>query len=308
MARQPPLQGIQDEIDRLTRELATLQQKQHRKNFLMLIYVIAIVCLEMPVLSAIVFRPHLDNFWNGALVLGGLTGFFMLCFLPLWGVYHHFRGAFSPRIARTWDERYQLQQQQQKIDQEREGELRRQADARVAAERVTLEAQARTKAEEERRVEMQILDTTRQEHSKLMALRGNESEDVLLASLSHLYQSIQNKPPIYFPQDFTDLLNIITTSIRALQVQKIKKTILSLGMQYSRLQLVEIAEKCHIDDEVLILEVVQDMIAHAQIRAEYFTSTKSIAFNQQANIQDRDKFAAELERAFAAWGTERKKE
>ncbi len=86
----------------------------------------------------------------------------------------------------------------------------------------------------------------------------------------------------------------------------IKKVILDLGTKFTRLQVAEIAETCGVADEALLIETVQDMIAKHQVDAQYFTSTKAVAFNQQANLAARDAFIAGLEAEFANWGKESK--
>ncbi len=84
--------------------------------------------------------------------------------------------------------------------------------------------------------------------------------------------------------------------------RRIKETILDLGTKFTRLQVAEIAESCHVDDEALIIATVEDMVAKHQVDAQYFTSTKAVAFNQQANLAARDAFIAGLEAKFASWG------
>ncbi len=84
--------------------------------------------------------------------------------------------------------------------------------------------------------------------------------------------------------------------------QNIKLTVLDLGTKFTRLQVAEIAESCGVADEALIITTVQDMIAKRQVDAQYFASTKAVAFNQQANLAARDAFIAELEAEFASWG------
>ncbi len=86
------------------------------------------------------------------------------------------------------------------------------------------------------------------------------------------------------------------------QSRVIKNTILDLGTKFTRLQVVEITECYHVDDEDLIIETIQDMIAKHQVDAQYFASTKAVAFNQRANLAARDAFIAELESEFADWG------
>jgi len=73
---------------------------------------------------------------------------------------------------------------------------------------------------------------------------------------------------------------------------KIKKTILELGTKFTRLQIVEISEECDVKDEQIIVDTVREMIDNKEIYAQYFSSTKSVAFNQQANIDEIDKLMA----------------
>lgn len=67
----------------------------------------------------------------------------------------------------------------------------------------------------------------------------------------------------------------------------IKKTVIDLGIKFQRLQIMEIAEECGMDAD-LIESVIQEMITNNEIYAKYFTSTKSVAFDQQANIDEID--------------------
>lgn len=76
------------------------------------------------------------------------------------------------------------------------------------------------------------------------------------------------------------------------KINKIKKLVLELGTKFTRLEIREIGEKSSIDDEDIIIEVVKDMIKNKEIYAEYFSSSKAIAFDQQANIEEIDKLMA----------------
>ncbi|KKN35736.1 hypothetical protein LCGC14_0780770, partial [marine sediment metagenome] len=76
----------------------------------------------------------------------------------------------------------------------------------------------------------------------------------------------------------------------------IRKTILELGVKYNRLQIAEIAEKCGEPEDCIIL-VAQDVIKNKEIYAEYFKSTKSLVFDQRANIDEIDK----LMEAYKEW-------
>jgi len=69
----------------------------------------------------------------------------------------------------------------------------------------------------------------------------------------------------------------------------IKKSVLDLGTKFARLQIAEISEVCRVDDIQLIVNIVKNMIKNKEIYAQYFSSTKSVAFDQQANIDEIDK-------------------
>lgn len=77
----------------------------------------------------------------------------------------------------------------------------------------------------------------------------------------------------------------------------IKQTIMDLGTKFATLQVMDIAEKSKIHDEALVIETVLEMIENKEIYAEYFTGSKSIAFNLQANIDEIDG----LMKAYEEW-------
>jgi hypothetical protein len=87
----------------------------------------------------------------------------------------------------------------------------------------------------------------------------------------------------------------------------VRKAILELGTKYTRLQVNEIAEKVNVKNEKQIVAVVQDMIKREQIAAEYFKSSRTVAFDQQANTQALAKFITDLDGQFTAWGKDGKK-
>ena len=60
-------------------------------------------------------------------------------------------------------------------------------------------------------------------------------------------------------------------------------------MRFSRLSYEDICEKFEVDDEFLVTEVMKSMLENGEIYGEYFTRTKSIVFDQQANIEEIDK-------------------
>jgi len=81
---------------------------------------------------------------------------------------------------------------------------------------------------------------------------------------------------------------------------RIKKTILSMSTKYDRLQISEIAEESSIIDEGLIIETIKEMIGNKEVYAQYFSSTKTVAFNQQTNIDEIDR----LMKIFKEWEEE----
>ncbi len=64
-------------------------------------------------------------------------------------------------------------------------------------------------------------------------------------------------------------------------INKIKKTIINYGSKLARLELMDISEKSGILNEKLIEKIILEMITNREIKAEYFSSSKSIAFYQQ---------------------------
>jgi len=71
------------------------------------------------------------------------------------------------------------------------------------------------------------------------------------------------------------------------EITLIKKTIGELGTQFTRLEVREISEDCQVDQD-LIIKVIIEMISNNEIHAEYFKSSKTVAFNQEANIEEMD--------------------
>lgn len=84
-------------------------------------------------------------------------------------------------------------------------------------------------------------------------------------------------------------LSIIYDLINNNNTKLIKKTILDLGTKFSRLSVSEISEKTNIKDEGLIVKLILQMIKNKELNAEYFSSTKNIVFNLQANREEIDK-------------------
>ena len=93
-------------------------------------------------------------------------------------------------------------------------------------------------------------------------------------------------------EEIIDWVDITTVSI-------IKKTVLDLGTKFPRLQVIEIAEECGVEND-LIISTLKEMITHKEIYAKYFESSQSVAFDQQANIDDIDKLLS----AYKEWEEE----
>jgi len=77
----------------------------------------------------------------------------------------------------------------------------------------------------------------------------------------------------------------------------IKQTVLDLGTKYTRLEVREISEKCENYDSDSIISVLKSMISNKEIYAEFFKSSNTVSFDQQANIDEID----ELMAAFKDW-------
>ncbi|TFF98362.1 MAG: hypothetical protein EU547_01680, partial [Promethearchaeota archaeon] len=83
------------------------------------------------------------------------------------------------------------------------------------------------------------------------------------------------------------IVDAANRKLRTSQTRAIKSTVLDLGTKFARLQVVEIAEQTNADLE-LIIETIKEMIENEEIYAQYFKSSRSVAFNQQANINEID--------------------
>ena len=67
----------------------------------------------------------------------------------------------------------------------------------------------------------------------------------------------------------------------------IKKAILDLSVKFTKLEVKEIAEKCSFDKD-LIVDVINEMITKHEIYGQFFNKSKSLVFDQQANIDEID--------------------
>lgn len=66
----------------------------------------------------------------------------------------------------------------------------------------------------------------------------------------------------------------------------LKNKLLDLATKYSRLQVIEMAEECDLDEEK-ILPIVKEMIEKGELKAKYYESTRSVVFRQDL-YQNRD--------------------
>jgi len=101
---------------------------------------------------------------------------------------------------------------------------------------------------------------------------------------------------------FFSILGVLYLNRRDIEIEEvtIKKTILDLGTNYTRLKITEIAEKSKAL-HVTIIAVVKKMIQNKEIYAEYFESSQSVAFDLQKNIDEIDK----LMEIYEKWETEK---
>jgi len=102
-------------------------------------------------------------------------------------------------------------------------------------------------------------------------------------------EELKNIRKIAKKNNLDEILSWAKGNLILCNTQIIKKTVLKLGIKFARLQIAEISEVCGVDDLQLIVDTVKDMIENREIYAQYFSSTKSVAFDQQANIDEIDK-------------------
>ena len=88
-------------------------------------------------------------------------------------------------------------------------------------------------------------------------------------------------------------------------VNKIKSTVLNYSSKLARLEIMDISEKSGIQDEKLIEQIIIEMIDNREINAEYFSSSKSIAFYQpeKETIPELEKEEKQKLRVFLSYST-----
>jgi len=75
----------------------------------------------------------------------------------------------------------------------------------------------------------------------------------------------------------------------------IKKNILELGTNVDRLFISDIMKATNIDEEDLVISVIKEMVEKKEIYGEYFSVSKSIAFDLQANVKEIDNLMKKYE-------------
>jgi len=75
---------------------------------------------------------------------------------------------------------------------------------------------------------------------------------------------------------------------RKYKIAKIKRVILDLSTKITRLQLVDIIERTNIENHDLIKQTALEMLENREVFGDFFTSTNSLVFDQNANIKEFD--------------------
>jgi len=126
---------------------------------------------------------------------------------------------------------------------------------------------------------------------------GKEEYGRALRTINDLKNYVTKEQFKHYEQSKRDVLS----SLYALSVEAKKHwvahNILALSTRFTRVQVPEIAEQCGVQKEQIIEDVLKDMISQEVIYAQYFESTGSVAFDQQANIA----VMADLDQEFESW-------
>ena len=115
-------------------------------------------------------------------------------------------------------------------------------------------------------------------------------------------QAISANAPFFFAYIGLDIglffINTLLLLLKSSQTSSkealVRKTVLELGTQFTRLYVSEISEVCNINKDTIV-KIIRDMILNKEIYAEYYNSSKSISFNQRANIDEIDNLMAKYE-------------
>ncbi len=134
-------------------------------------------------------------------------------------------------------------------------------------------------------------------------------EESFLKEFQSLQDQLKRARIHYEYKDAEVLFKVLTERIQEIQRVIIKRIVLTLGTKYSRLLMVEIAEKCEVSDVELARATVLEMIKQKEIAAEYFTSSQTVVFDQAANNDALNQFIKNLDAEFQGWSssTDKKK-
>ncbi len=83
--------------------------------------------------------------------------------------------------------------------------------------------------------------------------------------------------------------NIRRGEERLENIKKIKKAILGISTKFPQANILEVSEVCEIKDDKLIIQTIQEMIKNKEVHAQFFTSTNSISFSQEVNLEEIDR-------------------
>lgn len=130
---------------------------------------------------------------------------------------------------------------------------------------------------------------------ELWGILGVVSYSCFILQVLMIATLIQFLIPLIILSSSSFILGLITDrfliksikTVKVTEVAEVKKTLLNLGMRFTRLKVIDIAEKSRIDQHTII-NIITDMISNEEIYADYFESSKSVSFNQQANISEID--------------------
>lgn len=138
------------------------------------------------------------------------------------------------------------------------------------------------KALDEKNAKERLENVIKQISKLEMEIPNNEKK------LFEAIEELNNIRNIAQKHNLTEISNLTNKNIILCNRVIIKKAVLDLGTKFARLQISEISEVCSVKDEQLIIDSVKEMINNKEIYGQYFSSSKSVAFNQQANIDEID--------------------
>ncbi|MBD3214457.1 MAG: hypothetical protein GF311_17730 [Candidatus Lokiarchaeota archaeon] len=123
----------------------------------------------------------------------------------------------------------------------------------------------------------------------LFGWRNNINENEIIRTISiligyPLYISIFS-----FILIFSSLIGLFKLEFKQSKVDwfHVKKSIFELSTRFPRLKIKEISEETN-QNQDLIIKIVKNMIESNEIQAEYFSSTKTVAFDQQSHFDKID--------------------